>query len=401
MKILWIKTDFLHPTTRGGQIRTLEMLRRLHARNEVVYVAFSNDPGGEGVRRSREYSSQAHAIPHSAPPRFSLRFGWQLLHGLVDSLPVSQRRYVSAAMREKIAELTRKTQFDSIVCDFLAPAPNVPQLERCVLFQHNVETAIWRRHAATARNPAAQMYLRKQAERMFGHEREVCRKVRHVIAVSHEDACQFQELFGLEGPVSEVPTGVDADFFAAPAEAPPPRSGIVFVGSMDWMPNIDGVRFFVETVLPLIRREHPACEVTIAGRDPGPAIRQFASADPRIHVTGTVPDIRPYLWGSAISGGSSAHRGRHALEDLRIHGSRRTRGLHHYWGRRMGVTPGKDIAIADTPEALARACSDLLSNPEQNRRQAESARRLVEERFSWDTVALQFEHILASHAQRR
>ena len=401
MKILWIKTDFLHPTTRGGQIRTLEMLRRLHARNEVVYVGFSNDPGGEGVARSKEYSSRAYAILHSPPPRRSLRFAGQLLRGLADPLPVSQRRYVSSAMRAKIAQLTRETRFDSVVCDFLAPAPNLPDLGASVLFQHNVETAIWRRHADTAPNPVARAYFRQQASRMFAYERKVCRTVRHVIAVSPEDACQFKKLFGLEGPVSDVPTGVDAGFFTPPAGESRPRSGIVFVGSMDWMPNIDGVHFFVESILPLIRRAHPGCELIIAGRDPAPAIRQLAKSASGIQVTGTVPDIRPYLWNSAIS-----------VVPLRIGGGTRLKIYESMaagapvvstsiGAEGLAVKPGEHILLADTPEAFAQACTGLLSDAQRSRRQAEAARALVEERFSWDQVALGMEQILSRYAITR
>lgn len=398
MKILWVKTDFLHPVTKGGQIRTLETLRRLNARHEVVYVAFENHPESEGVMRSHEYSSRAYAIPHSVPGRMSLRFGLQLARGLADPLPVSQRRYVSPQMRAKIAELTRETRFDSIVCDFLAPAPNMPDLSQCVLFQHNVETAIWRRHASTAGNPAARAYFQMQAERMFAYEREVCRKVRHVIAVSPEDARQFQEQFDLREPVSAVPTGVDADYFAVPRENPPARSGIVFVGSMDWLPNIDGVRYFVESILPLIRREQPGCRLVIAGRDPDPAIQQLAASSQDIVITGRVPDIRPYLWGSAVS-----------VVPLRIGGGTR---LKIYESMAAGVpvvstTVGAEglavqspdnIRLADTPETFARACIELLRDAQQNRRQAEAARQLVETQFGWDGVAARFERILTEHA---
>ncbi len=66
MKILWVKTDFLHPTTRGGQIRTLEMLRQLHRRHEIHYVALDDGRNPEGLRRSGEYSTRAYAVPHES-----------------------------------------------------------------------------------------------------------------------------------------------------------------------------------------------------------------------------------------------------------------------------------------------------------------------------------------------
>jgi hypothetical protein len=92
MKILWVKSDFLHPTTRGGQIRTLEMLRRLHQRHEIHYIAFDDPNSPEGVARSREYCARAYPIAHAVPPRRSVRFGAQLAAGLVWPEQVSIRR---------------------------------------------------------------------------------------------------------------------------------------------------------------------------------------------------------------------------------------------------------------------------------------------------------------------
>ena len=86
-----------------------------------------------------------------------------------------------------------------------------------------------------------------------------------------------------------------------PTGAPAAKADLVFVGSMDWLPNIDGIQWFVEEVLPLIRKRRPDCSLVIAGRRPTPDIQRLAERDSRIRVTGTVEDIRPYLWESAVS----------------------------------------------------------------------------------------------------
>src|SRR6202043_3552749 len=98
MKILWVKSDFLHPTTKGGHIRTLETLKRLHLRHEIHYVALdlAEQPGG--VARSREYCTTAYPISHSAPARGSLRFGMQLAASLFSPLPLAVTRYRSNEM---------------------------------------------------------------------------------------------------------------------------------------------------------------------------------------------------------------------------------------------------------------------------------------------------------------
>ncbi|MGZ5477712.1 MAG: glycosyltransferase, partial [Thermoanaerobaculia bacterium] len=299
MKILWVKSDFLHPTTKGGHIRTLEMLRRLHKRHEVHYVAFSEARQPEGVARSAEYSSRAYPVAHDVPPRRSLKFALQLMEGLWSPLPVSINRYRSKQMTSVIEDLLRAERFDAVVCDFLMPAVNFKSLTNVVLFQHNVESIIWERHAATASNPIARWYFGLQASRMRAWEGRVCGQVRHTIAVSPEDAARMTRMFGVRN-VSDVPTGVDLDYFAPPSTTPR-VADLVFVGSMDWLPNIDGMRFFIAEVLPLIRKSRPDCSVAIVGRLPTPEISGYAAADPKIIVTGTVPDVRPYLWGSSVS----------------------------------------------------------------------------------------------------
>lgn len=396
MRILWASANFLHPTTKGGQIRTLEMLRQMHRRHEIHFVAFADPAEPEGPARAPEYCTRAWPVPLSVPPRRSLRFALAAAANLASPLPLSIERYRSAAMRQTISKLLAEP-FDSIVCDFLTPAPNIDAIEDCVLFEHNVETVIWERHAETAGNPLLGSYMRLQARRMERYEADLCRRVRHVVAVSETDAQRFRERFGLES-VTAIATGIDATAFAPPEEPVAPAADLAFTGSMDWMPNIDGVAWFVESVMPLIWQRRPECTLAVVGRTPVPRIRELA-ADPRIRVTGTVPDIRPSLWGSRV-----------AVVPLRIGGGTR---LKIYEAMAAGipvvstaigaeglpVTPGEHIALADTPEALARACLDLLEQPQQAATMAAAARQLVASRFTWDRVARDFEAILAVHSR--
>ncbi|HET8548905.1 MAG TPA: hypothetical protein VFL57_12905, partial [Bryobacteraceae bacterium] len=167
MRLLWAKSDFLHPTTRGGQIRTLEILKRLHKQHEVHYVALHRPGETEGIERSSEYCTRAYPIAHDVPDHYSPAFAAQLVRGLFSPLPVAIFRYRSAAMRTKLTELATRVRFDGVVCDFLAPSANFERLDQAVLFQHNVETALWQRHAEHAGSPAKRAYLALQANRMF------------------------------------------------------------------------------------------------------------------------------------------------------------------------------------------------------------------------------------------
>jgi len=138
MKILWAKIDFLHPTNRGGQIRTLEMLRRIHSRHDVHYVAYDDPATPEGRTRASEYASHVHAVDRPVPARGSPQFFGQLGKNLFSPLPLAVGRYRSRAMQAKIAGLMAREKFDATVADFLSIAPNFADLSECVLFQHNV-----------------------------------------------------------------------------------------------------------------------------------------------------------------------------------------------------------------------------------------------------------------------
>ena len=393
MKILWVKTDFLHPTTRGGQIRTLEMLRELHKRHEVHYVAFDDPANPEGLRRSSEYSTQAYPVSHRIVPKRSIRFVGQLAAGLFSPIPVAGMRYRSAAMRDMISRLISDHDFDAKVCDFLAPSINIQDMSGWILFQHNVESVIWERHAQSGRTPWHRAYFAQQARRMCHWERAVCREASHVVAVSHRDEQLMRERFGIHD-TSSVATGVDLEYFERPLGAPRAYD-LVFVGSMDWMPNIDGMHWFLSDVLPLIRARKPDCRLAIVGRNPPPSLIGAAENE-SITVTGTVPDVRPYLWTSAIS-----------VVPLRVGGGTRLKIFEAMaagtpviataiGAEGLPVRHGETIRIADTAEALADECLDLLEDTHAQATMAESALQMVRANFSWEHVTRCFEEILQS-----
>jgi glycosyltransferase involved in cell wall biosynthesis len=392
MKILWVKSDFLHPTTKGGHIRTLEMLRRMRERHEIHYVACHDGRTEESLRRSGEYCFRAYPVRFELSAKGSPQFLWEAGTNLFSPLPVHMVRLRSAAMRRQVEALARRERFDAMVCDFLTPAINLPELERWVLFQHNIETMIWRRRAQNAGDPLRRWYLRTQAGRLFRYERAVCRAVRHVIAVSDADAQAMRDMFGATR-VSAIPTGVDVEHFTPPERAEA-SADLVFVGSMDWSPNVDGMLYFADQILPRIRGRKPDCAVSVVGRDPVRSIRELGERDPLIRVHGTVPDVRPYLWSARVS-----------IVPLRIGGGTRLK-IYESMAAQVPIvsTPigaegllsrhGENIYLAATPVDFAARCLELLESPEKRERMARTAWELVRERFSWEQVAREFEGIL-------
>ena len=394
MRILWVKTDFLHPTNRGGQIRTLEMLKRLHAKHEVHYIAYDDPAQPEGRERANEYASYVWPVARPIPPRGSLPFWMQIARNAVSPLPAAVGRFESAVMKKTIRDVLQKYPCDMQVCDFLAMAPNMPDMSRAVLFQHNVETRIWERHALNHRNPVVRAYFRSQAKRMANCERDYCLRAAHVISVSPSDTAEMRERFGVTR-ISEVPTGVDVDVFARPERIEgAAESDLVFIGAMDWMPNVDGAQWFVSEVLPVIRAARPQTTLTLAGRTPSPEIKALAAADPLIRVTGTVPDIRPWVWNAKAS-----------IVPLRIGGGTRLKIYESMaagtavvstpiGAEGLAVTHGQDILMETDARKFAEACLSLLDSAEQRAAISGAALKLVRERFSWESVVAGFEQIL-------
>lgn len=389
MRILWIKTELLHPVDKGGRIRTYQMLRALREEHDIVYLTLDDGTAApDAMERSKEYATTTELVPFRPPARLSARYFMDLVRNLVSPLPYAIQRYRSAELQRRVDRLSRSV--DIVVCDFLAPSQNVsgglgaPK----VLFQHNVEAKIWERHADVSRNAVRRSYMSGQWRRMLRFEAEECRRFDHVVAVSDTDARIIREDYGVKS-VSFVATGVDTDYFS-PSRGARDDHEIVFVGTMDWMPNDDGVQWFVKDVLPLIREQVPRATLTVAGRTPSEALRRLAARTAGVQITGTVPDVRPYLSRAAVS-----------IVPLRVGGGTR---LKIYEAMAMAtpivstaigaeglpVRHGEHLLIADSPRDQATAVVELLGDRGSAARLAENALRYVQQHCSWAAVSKQF-----------
>lgn len=390
MRILWIKSELLHPVDKGGKIRTYQMLRALARHHRVTYLCLDDGTAAiDAIVRAREYAHETVVVPFTPPAKGSARFYGALAANLLSPLPYAIARYCSAAWRAQISKLAEGA--DLIVCDFLTPSPNIARhlSNQVVLFQHNVEAMIWKRHAEVPQNPLRRAYMRLQWRRMARFEAAECRRVAHVVAVSAADADVFRAEYGVAS-VSDVPTGVDLDYFVPERSGTRSSDELVFVGSMDWMPNDEGIRWFVAEVFGLVQQQVPNVKLTIVGRSPSTVLRALAAQNSAISVTGTVPDVRPYLNRAALS-----------VVPLRIGGGTR---LKIYEAMALGapvvsttigaeglpVQDGQHLRLADTPQAQAAVITELLRQPAAAGRLARNARNYVEQHCSWDAVAALF-----------
>ena len=405
MHILWVKNELLHPLDKGGRIRTYEMLRRLRDHHRVTYLALDDGTlTPEQRERALEYCDELVIVPWRKAPLRGAARAVAALGNLFSSLPFALSPYRSAAMTRAIRDWCSRSagQEGVVVCDFLVPALNVPEDLGCpvVLFQHNVEAMIWERRAKVASNPVVKLYMREQWRRMQRVEREQCLRFDHVVAVSPEDAAVFRSRYGVER-VSSVPTGVDTEFFRPSGAVTRVPGSIVFTGSMDWMPNEDGMAFFVAEVLPLVKRAVPEATLTIVGRNPTARVRALAEGRSDIAVTGTVPDVRPFLEAASV-----------VVVPLRIGGGTRIK-IYEAMGMEravvsttigaegLDVVDGEHILLTDDPQSFADAVVTLLRAPGRAQQIGQRAASHVRAHFGWAAVAEQFADRCVAAASRR
>ena len=392
MRILWLKTEVLHPVDKGGKIRTYYMLKELKREHHVTYLTLDDGTATADERaKATEYCHELICIPERRREKFTPGFYFELLMNLVSPRPYAIKKYESAAMLEKISELENKKAFDLLVCDFLAPAANVPQTLNtpAVLFQHNVEAMIWKRHYEVQTNPIKKAYLYGQWQKMRRFEKEACSRFDCVIAVSADDRDQMKREYGARA-VFDVPTGVDTEFFRPGGTVQTAKSGLVFTGSMDWLPNEDAIRYFMREIMPLIKKRVPDTTLTVVGRNPPSALVDLSKEDSSLVITGRVDDVRPYMESA------SAY-----IVPLRIGGGTRLKIFEAMAMEKavvsttvgaegLPLTNGVELLLADEPDTFADAVVKVLSDSEYASGLARRAAANVRQNHGWGQVTENF-----------
>jgi len=396
MRILWVKTGPLLPLDTGGKRRTHAMLTEISKDHEVTYLSLLPEGSVLDPREEADpYASQKIwvkvSIPAKRSPLFWVDLAW---NSLISSQPYALHKYDAAPLRKKLHEFSGRNDFDLVICDFLAPALNFLGLVfKCptVLFQHNIEAQIWQRLAASQSSALKRWYLSLQHRRMHYWEARLSAVFDGVITVSPEDTELARSHYNLPNVLGHVPTGVDVEEFSPAPPANSKRSFTIgFLGSMDWMPNIDAVLYFDEEILPSVRAKWPESRFKVIGRSPSSKIKELAIKDPLLEVTGTVDSIQPHVHDCDV-----------IVVPLKAGGGTR---IKIYEAMAMGVPvvstsigaeglavqPGEDIVIADTSADFANAIVSLAEDPVKRKTIAENARHKVKTQHSWAAATRRF-----------
>jgi polysaccharide biosynthesis protein PslH len=386
------------PLNSGKRIRTYHLLSRLAERHRLSYLCHRNpdaDEAGQAEAAMRELGIRAIVVDRCVPAKAGVGFYARLAANLLSPLPFSVATHRSSELLAAAAQLAQDDPPDLWHCEWSPYAEYLRQpLGRApwVVMAHNVESLIWQRYAEAETQPLKRWFIKQQWRKFERFERWAYSTCATAIAVSQEDARRIRGRFGAKNAVV-VDNGVDTAFFKPQALIPRNRRRILFLGSLDWRPNLDAVQILLDDIFPLVQAQEPKATLQIVGRKPPEWLRQAAAERAGVELHADVPDVRLFL----ASGGLLA-------VPLRIGGGSRLKILEALAAgmpvvsSQIGVEGlelknAQHVAIADTPVHFSEQILRVMNDFPDALLQAERGRQWVLERYDWSGLADQLEDI--------
>jgi len=298
--ILYLVHRLPYPPNKGDKVRSYHLLKHLAAQHRVFLGTFVDDPDDmQHIETVRSFCSDLHVA--RLDPKFAKI---RSLNALLANDPLTLRYYRDVGLQDWVDRICRQQKIDAVVVFSSAMAQYVESMPRLpVLIDFvDVDSAKWTQYAPNHRWPMSWLY-RREGKRLLAYEREIAARSARSFFVTEAEVALFNRL-APECAVRVEPlcNGVDADYFTPDDNRASPYTAdeipVVFTGAMDYLPNIDAVRWFAAEVLPTLRQHQPRLHFYIVGRSPTPEV--LALADANITVTGTIPDVRPYLQHAAV-----------------------------------------------------------------------------------------------------
>ena len=293
------------PPNRGDRIRTFHFLRHVAQRADVWLACLADEPVADSTWQTLQSLCHRVSIIPVQPIRRWVRAGVSFLSGRT----ISEGAFQFPRLQRVVSEWASQNPFDSALCSSstLAPYLQIPQLEQTPRFVDliDVDSQKWFDYAQASRL-LKRCVFHTEGRRLRSLESSLSAWADGITVVSEPEAAIYRD-FRPDGPIQAISNGVDVDYFspgagpvAEGATDPAVQNGCVFVGALDYKPNIDGIVWFARHVWPEIQRQRPEHSLRIVGREPVAEVQQLAEI-PGVEVVGTVPDVRPYLTQAAVA----------------------------------------------------------------------------------------------------
>jgi glycosyltransferase involved in cell wall biosynthesis len=341
------------------------------------------------------------AIPAKSGPGFYAR----LARNLLSPLPYSVATHASFMLSNAVRDFASAHPVDVWHCEWTPYAQVLRSAfredltsVRWTAMAHNVESLIWQRYAQAETNPLKRWYIRRQTQKYEKFEQWAFNAATRAIAVSHEDARLMQTQFGVER-ADVVENGVDVEYFKPQRDVDRDPANLLFLGSLDWRPNLDAISLLLGEIFPRVREKVPEATLSLVGRRPPEWLKLRVAGIPGVRIFADVPDVRPFLAKCGMMvvplriGGGSRLKILEALatETPVISTRVGAEGLH--------LTPGRDLVVTDTLTEMIEAILTAIQRPNEIQETAENGRLRALGRYSWKPLAEQLEGVWHSVAR--
>jgi len=393
LNVAIVASELPYPPTAGNRVRTLNLAVRLSRRHAITFIAHRNDESTDATRFLREHGIETVLVDRVLPVKSGPRFYARLAANLASPVPFSVASHSSQALRQAVRWHARRHQVDVWQAEATVLVDTLADLDRCpkVIIAHNVESLIWQRYHQNETAVLRRWYIKQQWRKFEHFERRAFAAATRVVAVSEADATLIRDRFGGRN-VDVVDNGIDRNYFKTVQPDPDPRT-ILFLGSLDWRPNLDAVGLLLDRIFPAVRAAEPAARLCLVGRKPPPSLVEKIRGVPGVELHADVPDVRPFLAKSGIM-----------VVPLRIGGGSRLKILEamaaglpvissRVGAEGLELVPGEHYVAADEPEAIVDALLSSIRDPRPARAMALRSRTFVLERYDWDNLAERLERV--------
>jgi glycosyltransferase involved in cell wall biosynthesis len=388
LRMLFVAPYIPYPPYSGSSIRIYNLMRHLARQHSVTCIGFESPFGGGGASQLKRLGICARALP--TPPRLQ---GAYLARATVNLLlrgrSLLEQRYWSTDLARHVREITSHSPHDVVQFELLQMGAYLPQA--CsglrVLVEHDAMFLTFER-MAMASGPVRAFVARREARRLRALTRRYAQQADCCVAVSEADQRVLQEVAGR--PFVVIPNGVDLQAFAPmPHCAGPPA--VVFSANMNWAPNAEACQWLVREIMPAVWARCPDVRCDLVGSTPPPRVSRLAG--PRVRVTGTVPDTRPYLAAASVVVVPIRWGTGTRLKILEGLAMRRPVVSTTVGAEGLNLHPGLDYVLADDAEEFARAVVALLNDPALAERLAEHGHQTVAAQYDWSVIAAALERL--------
>lgn len=388
MKLLHICPSFPFPPNDGGKIVSYHFYRCFsHFGHQVDLLCISKVPVAPEQISAVQKDNRIQVLVDTSIP--SLK---RLIRCLLMFTPYLMYKFHTKKMMKALKQCLKENHYDALQFEGLQTATYTLKIKKyfrgpIVIRFHNIESQIAYRYAEVTRNWLIKMFLYYESYLTRKLEKKIYRHFSNLLFITPQDQIQAEKVSKRSDRNYFVsPAGVDTEYFTP---VHPSSEDLIFLGSMDWKPNQDAILWFHQQVLPQIFSRYPGLKLYIVGKNPPMKIQQLHGD--RIIVTGTVPDVRPYLQNCGI-----------AIVPLRIGGGMRVKILElmacglpvvstTLGAEGINYENYRDILIADTPDEFIRQISRLLDHPDLRTSIGTQARNKAENYYGWNSIMLALE----------